>query len=167
MDTTSFFSALERRADTDSSVVATLRRCLAADRPDTHAPAFPLIEPLLRGEPGYVRPMAYAVAGCWASAVRQGRGQPVALPEALRRLAKTAPGAERRFVQLLDSDADELAWRLRQIIQLVASQGVALDWPALLSDMIGWGHPDRYVQTKWARFFWGSSAENDASPPNQ
>jgi CRISPR type I-E-associated protein CasB/Cse2 len=70
-------------------------------------------------------------------------------------------------VQLLDSDADELAWRLRQIIQLVASQGVALDWPALLSDMIGWGHPDRYVQTKWARFFWGSSAENDALPPNQ
>lgn len=163
MDSSSFFSALERRASTDSSVVATLRRCMAADRPELHAPAFPLVEPLLHGEPAYTRPMAYLAAGCWASAVRQGRGKPVALPEALRQMAKSAQGAERRFVQLLDSDADELAWRLRQIIQLVASQGVTLDWPALLDDLLRWGSPYRSVQTRWARTFWGSSSDQDTS----
>jgi CRISPR system Cascade subunit CasB len=153
-----FFSTLARRADSDTSVVSTLRGCLSADRPETHTPAFQLIEPLVAGQPGYVRPAAYLAAGCWASAVRQGRGAPVPLPEALRRMAKTAPGAERRFVQLLDSDTDELAWRMRQIIALVASTGVALDWPALLDDLLRWGSPYRSVQTKWARTFWGADA---------
>jgi CRISPR system Cascade subunit CasB len=78
-------------------------------------------------------------------------------------MAKSAQGAERRFVQLLDSDADELAWRLRQIIQLVASQGVTLDWPALLDDLLRWGSPYRSVQTRWARTFWGSSSDQDTS----
>jgi len=161
MDSSSFFSALERKASTDSSVVATLRRCMTADRPELHAPAFPLVEPLLRGEPAYTRPMAYLAAACWASAVRQGRGRPLALPEALRQMAESAKGAERRFVQLLDSDADELAWRLRQIIQLVASKRITLDWPALLDDLLRWGSPYRSVQTRWARTFWGSSTNQD------
>jgi CRISPR system Cascade subunit CasB len=85
----------------------------------------------------------------------------LALPEALRQMAESAKGAERRFVQLLDSDADELAWRLRQIIQLVASKGITLDWPALLDDLLRWGSPYRSVQTRWARTFWSSSTNQD------
>jgi CRISPR system Cascade subunit CasB len=158
MNSSAFFAAIARRAATDTSVVSTLRGCLSADRPETHAPAFQLIEPLVAGQPGYVRPAAYLAAGCWASAVRQGKGRAVALPEALRRMAKDAPGAERRFVQLLDSDADELGWRLRQIVALVASTGTALDWPALLDDLLRWGSPYRSVQTRWARTFWGADA---------
>lgn len=42
MNPKAFFDAMERRAQADTSVIATLRRSLA-EAPGTYAPAFPLV----------------------------------------------------------------------------------------------------------------------------
>ena len=78
-------------------------------------------------------------------------------PDAMRRVRdkQKSDSIEKRFATLLDADLDELRWRLRSALTLVASQGIALAWPDLLDDLLKWHHPNRPVQTRWARHFWG------------
>lgn len=162
MDSQAFFSALTRAAESDTRVVATLRRSLA-EEPGAFAAAFPVIEPLLHGVGERQRRTAYLAAGLWALAQRRTSGAPVSLSEALRRTAARSDsgGAERRMTGLLDADSDELVWRLRQAIQLVVADGQALDWPRLLNDLLSWQDPQRWVQQRWAREFWRRQAEDE------
>jgi CRISPR system Cascade subunit CasB len=156
MDTIVFFDYLKRRAEADTSVVAILKRAAARD-PGIYPPAFPIVEPFVAGLHEGDRRLVYLVAGLWALSVRKVDGAPIGLPEALRRLASTAEASknvEARFVALLDADVDELAWRLRHALALVASTGSAVDWPALLQDLFGWRWTSRQVQRRWARVFW-------------
>ncbi len=166
MDSTKFFADIERRSESDTSVVSSLRSALAADRVDCHVPAMKVVEPMLHGTKPWARRHAYLAAGLWGSAVRQGNGPALKLPVALKRMANDknkATAIERRFVQLLDSDTEELPFRLRQIIALVASNRIALDWPALLDDLLRWGSPSRSVQIAWGRIFWGSETSGGTS----
>ncbi len=71
---------------------------------------------------------------------------------------------EKRFIDLLDTDADELPYKLRQAITLIARDGVGLDWALLIRDLGRWNHPDRKVQKQWARGFWAAAAEDDVRP---
>ncbi len=137
-------------------MVATLRRCLGADDPATFIPAFGLVDPLLRGSGPWVRPMAYLAAGLWASAVRQGKGPPLALPAGMRRVGQLTGSSsiEHRFNHLLAADQEELPMRLRPVIRLIASNGLNIHWPSLLDDLLRWDHPDRFVQIRWSRVFW-------------
>jgi CRISPR system Cascade subunit CasB len=65
---------------------------------------------------------------------------------------------EKRFVDLLDADADELAYKLRQAITLIARNDDArLDWGLLIRNLGRWSHPDRWVQKDWARRFWAAT----------
>ena len=64
---------------------------------------------------------------------------------------------ERRFTALLSAHPDDLDFYLRQAISFLRSKDVPVDWHQLLSDLLAWGHPDRYVQQQWARAFWGRS----------
>lgn len=83
----------------------------------------------------------------------------------------------RRFHILLDAEFDhvrdpdeidspwadgggELAFRLRQMVKLMASKDVGIDWAELLVDLCSWSHPNRRIQKKWARSFFG-----DSTPP--
>jgi CRISPR system Cascade subunit CasB len=61
---------------------------------------------------------------------------------------------ERRFIDLLDTDADELPYKLRQAITLIV--GVGLDWVRLIWDLVRWSNEDRPVQKDWARGFWSA-----------
>ncbi len=61
---------------------------------------------------------------------------------------------ERRFIDLLDTDADDLPYKLRQALTLV--EGAGLDWALLVRHLAQWGHPDRWVQRDWARGFWAA-----------
>jgi CRISPR system Cascade subunit CasB len=71
---------------------------------------------------------------------------------------------EKRFIDLLDADAEELPYKLRQAITLMAREGVGLDWRLLIQHLAHWGHPDRWVQKEWARGFWSvSEAEPTAA----
>ena len=162
MDPQVFFAALTRAAESDTRVVATLRRSLA-EEPGAFAAAFPVVEPLLYGIGDRQRRTAYLAAGLWALAQRRTGGTPISLVEALRRTSTRSDsgGAERRLIGLLDADSDELVWRLRQAVQLVVADGQALDWPRLLDDLLSWQHPQRWVQQRWAREFWRRQSEDE------
>jgi CRISPR system Cascade subunit CasB len=67
---------------------------------------------------------------------------------------------ERRFTALLAAHPDDLAFYLRQAVSFLRSKEVPVQWHQLLSDVLAWGHPDRYVQKRWANAFWGR-------PPSQ
>jgi CRISPR system Cascade subunit CasB len=157
MDTNAFFDYLRRRAEADTSIVAILKRSAAQD-PGMFPPAYPVVEPFVVGLHEGDRRLVYLVAGLWALAARKGEGgAPSGLAEAFRRLAMSAEASknvEARFVALLDADIDELGWRLRHAIMLIASKGVAIDWPALLQDLFWWRNSSRRVQRNWARVFW-------------
>ncbi len=157
------FTHLEKRSKSDTSLVGTLRRSLMFE-PGTDARTFPLIESWTHGCRNRDRGTVYLAAGLWAQVVRQGRGKPVSFPEAMvsvRRRTKS-DSIEKRFTTLLDSDPDELRWRLRSALTLIASQGIALDWQQLLNDMLRWHHHHRPVQTKWAQIFWDVPQESMA-----
>ncbi len=67
---------------------------------------------------------------------------------------------DRRFQSLLDSDREQLAFRLRQAVRLIAADRdhAALNWEQLLLDLLNWEHPNHLVQLRWARdYFVGSS----------
>lgn len=63
-------------------------------------------------------------------------------------------GVERRFVALLNSHRDELADHLRQIISLLKSKDVTINWLRLLVDINRWDNDDRRVQREWAKAYW-------------
>jgi CRISPR type I-E-associated protein CasB/Cse2 len=64
---------------------------------------------------------------------------------------------EKRFIDLLDTDAEELPYKLRQAISLIARDTVGLDWVRLIRHLAHWDHPDRWVQKEWARGFWAAA----------
>jgi len=158
-----FFDVLTRRAEADTRVVATLRRSLG-ESPGTYPPCFPWIEPFAGQLGDRSRSIVYLAAGLWGLAQRRESGAPVSLPEALYRIGqrRESGSIERRFVALLDADGDELVWRLRHAVQLVASEGLALNWPRLLSDLLAWHYPERRVQQRWAREYWRHATDEGA-----
>jgi CRISPR system Cascade subunit CasB len=156
MDTIAFFDYLNRRAEADTSVMAILKRSAAQD-PGMFPPVYSVVEPFVGGFHEGDRRLVYLVAGLWALAARKGEGAPLSLAEAFRRLAAASEASksiEARFVALLDADADELGWRLRHAVTLVASKGIAIDWPRLLQDLFKWQWGSRPIQRNWARIFW-------------
>lgn len=70
---------------------------------------------------------------------------------------------EKRFTDLLDTDAADLPYKLRQAVTLI--RGTGLDWVALVRQLTHWDHPDRCVQKEWARGFWSTPAAADADNP--
>ncbi len=78
------------------------------------------------------------------------------LGAALRRARndRNAKGVDRRMHILLDSDADQLPFRLRQTVTFLQSCRVRVDWPRLLDDLLHWRSPRRHVQRRWARSYY-------------
>lgn len=146
---------LEEMNNRDSRVRAVLRRSLAFD-PGTFPAAYPYVEPFLKEDASvWQRQVHYLVAALWAShwkVQRNGGIQPIGKAAALHQLASGSASTERRFITLLDADADELPYRLRQMIALLKEQ--AIDFNALLSDLLRWRSPDKRTQNRWARQFY-------------
>lgn len=63
---------------------------------------------------------------------------------------------EKRFTGLLDTDIEDLPYKLRQAVTLIARDKVGLDWATLIHHLINWAHPDRWVQKQWARAYWST-----------
>jgi CRISPR type I-E-associated protein CasB/Cse2 len=76
---------------------------------------------------------------------------------------------ERRFLALLDSDVDQLSYRLRQMLLMVTrgqnAVAAPLDWATLLRDLQHWSSPTDWVRQKWAQEFYQPSdtKENQAN----
>ena len=70
---------------------------------------------------------------------------------------------EKRFIDLLNTGAEELPDKLRHAVTLIARDHVGLDWVRLILDLRAWSHPDRPVQRNWARGFWATAEPTDAT----
>lgn len=160
-----FIAWLEDMNERDTKVRAMLRRSLAFD-PGVHIPAYPYVEPFLKGEAeGWRRQMHYLVAGLWAAHWREGQTEAkVKLAVAIARYdferrkslsaddRRKPTSTEKRFITLLDADEDQLPHRLRQMVALLNEQ--PLDFQILLNDLLFWSRDDKRVQNAWARDFY-------------
>ena len=68
---------------------------------------------------------------------------------------RNAKGLNRRVEILLDSDAMQLPFRLRQAVRLLKSKQVSVNWQQLLEDLLRWNYSSRIVQKQWARAYFG------------
>lgn len=64
-------------------------------------------------------------------------------------------GPDRRFETLLRIQSfDILRDRLRTLVMLLKRDGIGVDWPLLLRDLLEWNSDDRHVQKDWARSYY-------------
>jgi len=152
-----FIEWLEGLNKKDTKVRAVLRRSLAFD-PGAFVPSYPYIEPFLKGEDNsWRREMLYLVAGLWATHWREGqRGEsmPIGKACAAYQAVSGSTSTERRFINLLDADRDQLPHRLRQMVALLKDQ--AIDFEALLTGLLYWDDELKRTQSAWARDFYRS-----------
>lgn len=79
------------------------------------------------------------------------------------RQLRESESIDRRFQALLDSDMEQIRFRLRQMVRLIAASEQRIDWNRLLNDLLLWSHPNRYVQLRWARDYFVGQPETVAS----
>jgi CRISPR system Cascade subunit CasB len=142
---------LVRRNDRRS--LAMLRRSLA---PGCEASAYPVVARFFPPErrPSLERAMLL-LAGLFATHPEHSSSN---LGLALRRLAdkKGSGSIEGRFMALLDARNEDIAPHLRQLVSLLASEGLAIDWHDLLRALKNWDFEDNCARRQWAKDFWGS-----------
>jgi CRISPR system Cascade subunit CasB len=174
----------------DRGALAALRRGLTMEPADM-IPMYPHVTLFLAPDAPRSREKAYYLVAAlfalhpdpWHRA--EGSEQPTNLGASVRRLRERSPeGSEdagenrtssldRRFIALLNAHPEDLAQHLRHIVGLLQSgdSPVPVDWLTLLDDIQQWNNPDRYVQRRWARAFWGGGSEEKeettASPVTQ
>lgn len=62
---------------------------------------------------------------------------------------------ERRFAGLIDADKEDLPYHLRQMVSLLKSKEIPVNWLCLLKDISYWDFDDdKEVQNRWAKGFW-------------
>ncbi|AXQ28792.1 type I-E CRISPR-associated protein Cse2/CasB [Solimonas sp. K1W22B-7] len=163
-----FIVYLEKLNEADSKVRAVLRRSLAFE-PGQYVPAYPYVEPFVQDDDAAWRRTAHhLVAGLWAAHWREGRGGPsLSLAEACaaHQLKSGSASTERRLINLLDADRDQLSHRLRQMVALLADQ--AIDFAALLDDLLKWQYDRKPTQNKWARAFYKALAPIPKAPATE
>ncbi|MBV9852112.1 MAG: type I-E CRISPR-associated protein Cse2/CasB [Armatimonadetes bacterium] len=86
---------------------------------------------------------------------------------------KFSPKAlERRFSVLLDSrfDSGEMSFRMPQVVKMLTTNDIPVNWPLLLQDLLFWEAPQKHVQKRWAAHFFdptGEAAEPEANPSSE
>lgn len=138
----------------DTRVRAVLRRSLAFE-PGAFPAAYPYVEPFVgSSHDDWRRRVQYLVAGLWASHWREGRGVPVSLARAAaaHQSQSGSTSTERRFIDLLDADTDQLPYRLRQMVALLKDHPI--DFDDLLAGLIYWNDERKRTQNRWAREFY-------------
>lgn len=150
-----FVSYLETRRE-DRAVLAALRRGLGQP-PGTVADMYRYVVPWLPVNAPRQREAAYYLIAALFAYHPAAGGQ----GNMGRHFAATCDpqgentAIERRFTALLAAHSDDLDFNLRQAISFLRSKEVPVNWHRLLTDVLAWGHPDRYVQRQWAQSFWG------------
>lgn len=159
-----FIEWLECLNKKDTKVRAVLRRSLAFD-PGAFAPAYPYVEPFVKDQSnGWRREVHYLVAGLWAAHWREGRtgaAMPIGEACAKHQEMSGSSSTERRFINLLDADRDQLPYRLRQVIALLKDQ--AVDFEVLLNGLLYWNDELKRTQNAWARDFY-RSMQHESEP---
>lgn len=152
-----FIDWLEGLNEKDNKVRAVLRRSLAFD-PGAFVPAYPYVEPFLKGEDNpWRREIFYLVAGLWAAHWREGRNGallPIGKACAVYQVASGSMSTERRFINLLDADRGQLPHRLRQMIAILKEQNT--NFEHCLNGLLYWNDDQKRTQNAWARDFYGN-----------
>ena len=150
-----FIEWLEEVNEKNTKVRAILRRSLAFD-PGQFIPAFPYVEPFVRDESNaWRRNVHYLVAGIWAAHWRENRtGEPMLFGKACAfyQMKSGSTSTERRFINLLDADSEQLPHRLRQTIALLKDYPINFD--VLLQGLLRWNQDKKPTQNTWARDFY-------------
>lgn len=143
---------------------AGLRATLRQDDQFPPRQAMRVVEDFIRDESSFShrRKMYYLLAALYALRYpnpnqSETTGEPFAKVAA--RITKNNPNfdasktgsLEKRFLHLLNSERDELAYPLGQWISLVKASGYDLDWQKLLKDLCWWN--DR-MKDDWARRYY-------------
>ena len=147
----------------DRKGYAELRRSLGS-KPGYYMPAIPYVEPFAVSLKYDTHKKAvYLFAGLFCLANRPLEGSEAAKQTAGNLgssignlyLAKDKSGSiEKRFIRLLDADSEQLPGRLRQMVTLLTSNNIGINWERLLEDLLNWYQPSKSVQHNWARQFY-------------
>lgn len=153
-----YLQTLEQR---DRAALAILRRSLGF-APGSYPPAYPFVERFVaagKSASDASRLALYVTAGLFAQHPAQGERTLAASLGVLMRQRESG-SIENRFVALLGADALNLPDYLRQIVSLMAADGLPLNYAALLDDLSFWLNPyldpdrcDR-IRQRWARDFY-------------
>jgi len=150
----------------DRGALAALRRGLGQP-PGTAPSMYPYVVPWLRDNTSPSEEAAYyLVAALYAYHPQEGgTGDMGQHFWRARDPSGDNTAVERRFTALLAAHPDDLDFYLRQAVSCLKSKErpVPVEWSQLLADVLAWGHPERYVQRRWARSFWGRSTPENAS----
>jgi CRISPR system Cascade subunit CasB len=79
-------------------------------------------------------------------------------------LGERLDNIDRRFVSLLNSDAEDLPERLRRAVALLRSHEIPINWAQLIRDLKRWDYPSRSVQVRWSRHFWAGGPGDNTAP---
>lgn len=159
----------------DRAALADLRRGLGkppGTAMEMHRYVVPYLPPKLSRRQEEACYLVAALFAYW----HQGRdavalSPPTNLGASLARMATgdNEDSLDRRFTALLKSHPEDLTHHLRQVVGLLKSNDVPVDWRELMKDLLNWDHEDHFIQRKWARSFWGRSSggEQPLTPSNQ
>lgn len=164
----------------DAGAMAVLRRSLAFD-PGRYPAAFPYVERYIGGEwheRDARRLASYAVAGLYALHPKHETRRTFAaacgeLKLQREKSGRGGDGVERRFVSLLNADAENVVHYLRQLLSLIGRDGPAFNYVRLLDDLMKWMNLlhgreedlDR-VRERWAREFVRASVDEEPDTSN-
>lgn len=152
-------------SEQNAGAKAALRRSLAFE-PGRDASVFPYLE-RFTGRDWHERDprrlATYAVAGLFALLPSHEKSQSFAgacgrLKRARSMHDQRGDGVERRFVSLLNADAENVVQYVRQLLSMMGSDAVGFDYVRLLDDLTKWMNPlpgrgeerDR-LRERWAR----------------
>lgn len=157
----------------DAGALAELRRSLSRP-PGQSVRVFPLVERFVPRDREEQRAAYYLVAALFALYHREGDfsqaeedspqpERPKSLGWSIGRVrnqdGQRPPGLEARFTHLLDAAWNELPQPLRQMVGLLRSSAIPIEWGQLLDDLLRWSFWDRKVQIRWAGDFYLSVDE--------
>lgn len=147
------------RSGQDRAAMATLRRALSGEERDT-LPVYRYVGWYLPFHPKE-RERCILVAALFAD--HQGSTSEGTLGKHLADLIraddKKQAAVERRFAQLLTAHPDNLPTHLRQVVSLLKTAGVPVNWQRLLRDVLYWEKDGERIRQRWAYDFWGPGVD--------
>lgn len=95
----------------------------------------------------------------------ESRSDGASLGSTMRRVRQLRESAslDRRFQNLIDSEREQLPFRLRQTVRLAAATEQTIDWARLLNDLLAWDLDGRPVQLRWARDYFVRRSETETT----
>lgn len=152
-----YLKGLEKRQD--RAALAHLRRGLGKP-PKTVMEMYPYLGQFLSHEPNHRYETAIFVVAALFAYYPDAPGNVGNLGASIRQLKddSDSKSIEKRFVALLNAEAEDLPYYLRQMIGLLKSgqKQIAVNWNQLFKDVKNWNSDERFVQNAWARSFWGN-----------